>query len=207
MNMTTRMTNLNLTRPILKFLIQSSFAHMPILPLTPCWRGSSVPVSIRFVSGKVATSGVYKSTISMNSSKHTERVVNTMTSQEAYKNATMNSENCGENCQSWWTMIRCHKRKEYSCVSADIALRFSNELTLNLGNKQAKELALQKRRDSLSRKEYVLRQKITRDILMRADVASIIVAFSSFVSSTRPSLHQSHTCLSTACPLTAHGGH
>ena len=140
-----------------------------------------MPVSIRFVSGKVATSGVYKSTISMNSSKHTERVVNTMTSQEAYKNATMNSENCGENCQSWWTMIRCHKRKEYSCVSADIALRFSNELTLNLGNKQAKELALQKRRDSLSRKEYVLRQKITRDILMRADVASIIVAFSPFV--------------------------
>ena len=90
------MTNLNLMRRILKFLTQSSFAHMPISPLTPCWRDSSMPVSIRFVSGEVAMTSIYKSTISVNNLKHMERVENMMISQNAYRNAAIISENCRE---------------------------------------------------------------------------------------------------------------
>ena len=55
-----------------------------------------MPVSIRLVSGKVAMTSIYKSTISVNNLKHMERVENMMISQNAYRNAAIISENCRE---------------------------------------------------------------------------------------------------------------
>lgn len=62
-------------------------------------------------------------------------------------------------------------------MSGDIALSFGIKLTLSSENMQAKEPVLMRRECVLTRNKYVLRQKITRDILMRADVASTITAF------------------------------